>query len=108
MVASYPPCKASNRDEVRCKEIEKQPEYNMSGVGWSDGGSDIVVVAEVPCSSSYGGIMCQVLGYKLDAVSGNIRQRMTARELKKRWQHDVGWQLQIPDPPSYGAAYRQP
>lgn len=108
MVTSFPPCKASNRDEALCKRIEKNPEYNMSGLGWADASSAIVVMAEVPCSSLYGGIMCQVLGYKLDAVTGKILQRMTAGELKKRWQHVMAWQLRIPSPPVYGPPLRQP
>jgi hypothetical protein len=33
---------------------------------------------------------------------------MTARELKKRWQHDMAWQLRIPDPPIYGAPHHEP
>jgi hypothetical protein len=107
MVASFPPCKASNRDETLCAKIAKDPEYNMSGLAWADGSSAVIVMAEVPCSSYYGGIMCQVLGYKLDAVTGKILQRMTARELKSRWQHAMAWQLRIPSPPIYGPPLRE-
>jgi hypothetical protein len=108
MVTSFPPCNAYNRDGTLCKTIEHNPEYNMSGISWMNDSSALVVMAEVPCSGEYGGIMCQVLGYKLDAETGRILQRMTAHELKKRWQRDMAWQLRIPDPPRYGAPYRQP
>ena len=107
MVASFPPCKASNRDETLCAKIAKDPEYNISGLAWADGGSAVIVMAEVPCSSSYGGIMCQVLGYKLDVVTGKVLQRMTARELKSRWQQAMAWQLRIPSPPIYGPPLRE-
>jgi hypothetical protein len=102
MVASFPPCRASNRDESLCRKITEKPEYNMSGVTWSGGGSAIIVVAEVPCSSLYGGIMCQVLGYKLDAATGRIIQRMNPSELKEKWQSEMAWDLRIPAPPKYG------
>jgi hypothetical protein len=102
MVASFPPCKASNRDVTLCTKIAHDPEFNMSGLAWVDRSSAVIVMAEVPCSSSYGGIMCQVLGYKLDAVTGKILQRMTARQLKSQWQHSMAWQLRIPSPPTYG------
>ena len=58
MVATYPPCKANGLDKNECRRIEHDPEFNVSGLAWVDGSSGIVVFAEVPCSSSYGGIMC--------------------------------------------------
>ena len=107
MVKSFPPCAAVNRDEQECKEIEANPNFNMSGLSWVSGSSAVIVMAEVPCSSSYGGIMCQVLGYKLDIPNGKILQRMTARELKHNWQKSMGWQLRIPDPPVYGPPFKR-
>ena len=67
MVARFPPCKAANADEQDCKRMEKDPQFNMSALAWINGSSTIVVFAEVPPSSSYGGIMGQVQGYELDA-----------------------------------------
>jgi hypothetical protein len=74
----------------------------MSGVSWVRGSTAVVVMAEVPCSSSYGGIMCQVQGYELDAANGSILKRMSAAELKKQWQHKMAWDMHIPDHPQYG------
>jgi hypothetical protein len=38
----------------------------------------------------YGGIMCQVQVYQLEMLRGTIAMRMTARELKARWQQENG------------------
>ena len=102
MVAIFPPCKAANRTEEDCKRIEQNLQYNMSGLAWTRGSAAIVVFAEVPCSSSYGGIMCQVEGYELDVATGRILRRLTAREMKKEWQKAAAWEIRIPDPPTYG------
>jgi hypothetical protein len=73
MVKSFPPCKASNRDETECERMARDPEYyNMSGLKGSTDSSAVYVFAEVPCSSRYGGIMCQVLGYELSVPEGRI------------------------------------
>lgn len=101
VVTTFPPCKALNRDETICREITKNPEFNMSGISWVRDASQIVVVAEVPCSSSYGGIMCQVLGHVLSVPEGRIIERLTARDLKARWQGNMAWTMRIPDPPQY-------
>jgi len=105
MVMSFPPCKALNPDEALCKKIAGSPEFNMSGLSWI-GPSQIVVMAEVPCSSVYGGIMCQVQGYVLRVPDGRIIERLTARELKTRWQESMAWPMEIPDPPEYGPAMK--
>ena len=102
MVESFPPCKASNRDEKMCARIARDPEYNMSGLGWSADSSAVFVFAEVPCSSSYGGIMCQVLGYELSAPAGRILKRLTPQETKRKWGRLAAWEIDIPDPPEYG------
>jgi len=107
MVTSFPPCKAALRDTEFCKQVEANPEYNMSGLAWVNGSAAVVVMAEVPCASEYGGIMCQVLGYKLAVPTGNILRRMTAPELKRDWQHSMAWDMRIPDPPIYGAPLPQ-
>ena len=45
--------------------------------------------------------MCQVMGYELDVPTGRILGRMTARELKLRYQAQMAWPMRIPDKPSY-------
>jgi hypothetical protein len=102
MVLSFPPCKAIFDQQPDCRAIEKNPEYNMSAIDWAPNKSAIVVMAEVPCSSDYGGIMCQVLGYELEVPTGKILSRMTATELKKKWQSSMNWKMNIPSPPEYG------
>jgi hypothetical protein len=80
MVRTFPRCKAFNRDETTCKAIEAQPEFNMSGLAWVEQSSAIIVMAEIPCSSSYGGVMCAVQRYQLKVPTGTIEKRMTARQ----------------------------
>jgi hypothetical protein len=105
MVASFPPCKAYYHDQNLCKKIAANPEYNMSAVSWLNDSSAVVVMAEVPCSSNYGGIMCQVLGYEIAVPTGKILRRMSATEFKRDWQHSMAWDMRIPDPPTYGEPY---
>jgi hypothetical protein len=104
MVASFPPCKAYNRDEATCTRIAAHPEYNMSGIAWIADSSAINVFAEVPCSSSYGGIMCQVLGYQLSASDGRILKRFKPAEMRQQWQKSMAWKMRVPDPPECGPA----
>lgn len=102
MVKSFPPCRAAYLEERDCKAMEKQPDYsNMSGIDWIQGSSAIVVMAEVPCAGSYGGIMCQVLGYELEVPTGRILKRMTAPQLGAAWQGSMAWKFRVPDPPDY-------
>jgi hypothetical protein len=105
MVKSFPPCKAWNRDDDECARITREPQYNMSGLGWTEDSSAVYVFAEVPCSSSYGGIMCQVLGYELNVRSGRILKRLPAQQVKQEWAQFAAWDIRVPDPPKYGAAH---
>lgn len=102
MVLRFPPCKAAKRDEAACTRLSRDPEYNMSGVGWARDSKSVFVFAEVPCSSSYGGIMCQVLGYQLGLPDGHILKRFTAPQVKAKWGQMMGWSMHVPDPPIYG------
>lgn len=102
MVARFPPCKASNHDDDACRQTAADPQFNMSGIAWTRDSSAIDVFAEIPCSSSYGGIMCQVLGYELSVPSGRILRRFTAPEMKRLWQPMMAWKMTVPDPPRYG------
>ena len=106
MVASFPPCAASNHLEAFCAEIERHPEFNISGLSWI-GPFQVVVMAEVPCVSTFGGIMCQVQGYVLSVPDGRILVGLTARQLKTRWQRSMAWSMRIPDPPAYGRTFGQ-
>lgn len=104
MVRSFPPCRAAGPTEVRdhCAEMAAQGDYiGVLGLDWIHGSSEIVVMADIPCSSSYGGIMCQVLGYEIAVPSGKILRRMEPKEFANRWQHSMVWKFHIPDPPEY-------
>jgi len=107
MVASFPPCKAKYRDARTCQQIEANPQFNMSGIAWVNGHFAILVVAEVPCSSLYGGIMCQVKGYKVNAENGQILEQMTASQLSSRWQKSMAWHFRVPEPPEYERSFVQ-
>jgi hypothetical protein len=104
MVRSFPPCKALYSDEKECAEFARNPEYNMSGLGWSDDSSAVYVFAEVPPSSRYGGIMGQVLGYELSIPDGHILKRFSAKQAKQEWGTLAAWRIRIPEPPEYGPA----
>jgi hypothetical protein len=103
MVAGFPPCRAKGLTQTDCQRIEHNPAFNMSGLAWIGGSSALVVMAEVPCSSMYGGIMCQVRGYELSATDGRIIKRLSAAELKQQWQNDMAFEMRIPEPPEYKA-----
>jgi hypothetical protein len=59
-------------------------------------------MAEVPSSSSYGGIMGQVEGYEIDSVSGRILKRLSATQFKTLWQSEMAFTMRIPEPAAYG------
>jgi len=105
MVKSFPPCKAWNGDEQDCLRTARHPEYNMSALAWTEDSSAIYVIGEVPCSSWYGGIMCQVLGYELAISDGHVVKRLSARQAKQQWGSFAAWDIRIPDPPKYGPAH---
>lgn len=96
MARAFPPCRAQGLSEADCKMIEQSADFNMSAITWTGGGSSLIVVGEIPCSSSFGGIMCQVMGYEIDVPTGRILRRMSARELKRRYQGEMAWDLRIP------------
>jgi hypothetical protein len=101
MVATYPPCRARNLEPDDCRRITADPEFNMSAVAWTRGADAVIVFGEVPCSSRYGGIMCQVMGYELEVTTGQILSKMTPRELKRRFQSQMAWPMRVPDAPLY-------
>lgn len=100
MVRSFPPCKALNHNDTDCRHVVP----NMAGIAWSANSSALIVMSEIPCSSIYGGIMCQVQGYEVGVPDGRIIRRMTARQLKARWQNSMNWEMRIPDSPVFQPA----
>ncbi len=105
MVASFPPCEAWNRNgDDECKQIVANSRYNMSVIRWSSDSSAIDIFAEIPCSNSYGGIMCQVKGYRVNATTGQIIKSYPARSIPAVWKEAMGWQMRVPEAPRYGAA----
>jgi hypothetical protein len=103
MVRTFPPCKASNADPTDCRREESGEDFNYATVAWASP-TTAVVMAEVPCSSSQGGIMCQVRGYELDTQTGKILRRMNATQLKTTWQSKLAWKLRVPSPPEWAAS----
>lgn len=101
MIKSFPPCKALYLDQRTCHKIEADPRYNLTAVAWGDDSSTIVVMAQIPCTSNYGGIMCQLLGYELEVPSGKIVDRMEPAEFRKQWQKSMEQRLEIPEPAQY-------
>jgi len=104
MVRSFPPCEAADPIDI-CAELAARPEgfVGVVGLDWVGSSSIMVVMAEVPCSSSMGGIMCQVLGYEIAVPSGRILLRMEPREFARRWQHSMAWEFRDPGPPKFKA-----
>jgi hypothetical protein len=118
MLEEFPPCKAAfpNADDARgCQKASRDqvpscmngeanpkdnPEYNMIGIDWVNA-STILVMAEVPCDSLFGGIMCQVMGYELEVPTGRILKRIDAEHLKLEWQKGMARKFRIPDAPRY-------
>jgi hypothetical protein len=101
MVETFPPCRASGLNRQTCLSLEKNPDFNMSGIDWSSDSSNIIVMAEVPCSGGFGGIMCQVMGYELNIPAGKIVRRMKASEFARNWRKSMAWRFRTPGPPEY-------
>jgi hypothetical protein len=102
MARSFPPCEAKDPINI-CAELAADPDgyIGVSALDWIHDSSEIVVMAEVPCSSSMGGIMCQVLGYEVQVPSGKILRRMEAKEFARRWQHSMAWKFEDIGPPEF-------
>jgi hypothetical protein len=101
MVRSFPPCQAEDPID-NCAELAANHDYfGVVGLDWIGSSSKIVVMAQVICSSSMGGIMCQVLGYELEVPSGKILRRMEPKEFARRWQHSMAWKFRDPGSPEF-------
>jgi hypothetical protein len=102
MVRSFPPCKVKNPSETCGEEAANPKDFiNAVGIDWIRGSSRVVVMAEVPCSTYMGGVMCQVLGYELSMPSGKIVRRMEPKEFAQRWQRSMAWTFRIPEPAEF-------
>lgn len=102
MERSFPPCKSKNITFDCALAAAKPSDYiGAVAIDWVGDSSRIVIMAEVPCSSSMGGIMCQVLGYEVQVPSGKILDRMQPKDFARRWQKSMAWQFHIPGPPEY-------
>lgn len=102
MVKTFPPCRAKNSNPRDCALLADEPDdINVNAIAWTRGSSAIVVVAQMPCSSRFGEIWCQVMSYELDVASGKILRRIDARELAAHWRHHMAWHFQIPNPTEY-------
>jgi hypothetical protein len=103
MVKSFPPCQALFLDQTTCRKIETHPDYNMTAITWSTDSSAIVLLAQVPCTSNFGGISCQSMGYEVEVPSGKILKQLQPAEVKKQYQKFMEQKYEIPIPPQYVA-----
>lgn len=94
---SWPPSIGACMDEA---DPKYRPGYNMTGIDWITP-SSVLVMAEIPGDTLYGGIMGQVMGYELQVPTGQIIKRIDAKHLKLEWQKSIAWHFKIPDPPKY-------
>ena len=101
MVKAFPPCRAAHLEAEDCRRIAGHPQFNMSAIGWTRNSRAVIVFAEVPCSGTFGGIMCQAMGYEIDVASGRILARMTAIEFKRRYQPQAAWDIRTPEEPTF-------
>jgi len=92
-------CKASSRHQVTMSPDS----INVSGIDWITP-SSILVLADIPGDTLYGGIMGQAMGYELQVPTGRIVKRVDATHLKLEWQKSMAWDFRVPDPPKYCSA----
>jgi hypothetical protein len=101
MVNTFPPCKALFLDPATCRKIETRPELNMTAIAWPKDSSALVVLAQVPCTSAYGGISCQSMGYEVEVPGGRIVRRISPPEFKKEYQKFMEQKYDVPIPAQY-------
>lgn len=101
MVKTFPPCRALFIDPAACRKIETHPEFNMTAITWSGKSSSLIVLAQVPCTSDFGGISCQSMGYEVEVPSGKILRRIPPPEFKKNYQKFMEQPYEVPIPAQY-------
>lgn len=103
MVKTFPPCQALFLDQSACRKIESRPDYNMTAITWSNESSAMIVLAQVPCTSNYGGISCQSMGYEVEVPSGKILKQLPPADFRKEYQKFMEQKYQPPIPAQYAA-----
>jgi hypothetical protein len=103
MVKTFPPCQALFIDPDACRKIEANPDYNLTAITWTKDSSALVVLAQVPCTSNFGGISCQSMGYEVEVPSGKILKQIPPAEFRKEYQKFLEQKYEIPEPPQYVA-----
>ena len=103
MVKTFPPCQALFIDPVACRKFEAEPDYNITAITWTKDSSALVVLAQVPCTSNYGGISCQSMGYEVEVPGGKILKRIPPAEFRKEYQKFMEQKYEVPEPPQYVA-----
>ncbi len=106
MVKSFPPCQALFLDQATCRKIEADPEYNMTAIAWSEDSSAIVILAQVPCTSNFGGISCQSMGYEVEVPERQNLKQLQPPEFKKQYQKFMEQKYEVPIAPQYDAPSR--
>lgn len=89
-------CKTGSRDQVRMDADS----INVTAIEWLTP-SSVLVMAQIPCDTLFGGIMCQVMGYELEVPTGRIIKRIDAKHLKREWQSSIARIFRIPEAPKY-------
>lgn len=100
MIRRFPPCRALHADPTVCGASHDDEDFNFAAIAWADTHT-LVLMSEVPCTSLWGGIMCQVMGYKVNLPGGNIVETMLARDFQRKWQHEMAWRFRVPEPPEW-------
>jgi hypothetical protein len=93
-------------EQLRAIDVTPLAEQDMvqtfpPAIIWSDNSSALVVLAQVPCTSNYGGISCQSMGYEVEVPSGKILKRLQPAEFKKTYQKFMEQKYDVPIPPQY-------
>ena len=90
-VSTWPACVGVEGD---CDVSTSGGSYNYLTVAWASPHT-VVMMAEVPSSSSYGANLGRVVGYELDTKTDRIVRSMPPREFKRRWQSRMGWEFNL-------------
>lgn len=62
---------------------------NLAIVGWTQGGKEMLVVAEVPPHSSCKN-MANIIGFRVDAANGAILERLPEALVRRHWSAVLG------------------
>lgn len=87
----FPPCLG---DPAPCAANRNGEDYNYLTVAWA-AAHTVVLMAEVPPSSSWGENMGEVWGYEVNVSTGRVVREMPPASFKRRWQSHLGWDLRL-------------